>query len=175
MTRPAHHDQPEPTAQQLWEDRYRDAEHVWSGRPNAALVDTVHQLTPGKALDLGCGEGADAVWLATAGWRVTGVDISVTAIDRARRAAEHQHVGAATRFLSADLSRWNPDDGPYDLVNASFLHSPVKLPGAAILRRAAAHVSPGGHLLIVSHAAPPLWIDLTAHSGHRFILLLWRQ
>src|SRR5215212_1558411 len=70
-------------AEQFWEDRYRRRRPVWSGRPNPVLVDVVGSLRPGTALDLGCGEGGDAIWLARQGWRVTAVDISTTALDRA--------------------------------------------------------------------------------------------
>ncbi len=155
--------------EEFWEHRYEEAERVWSGRVNAALVDVASALAPGQALDLGCGEGADVIWLAQHGWTVTGVDISPTALARARRAADECRVGAATRFVSADLSTWEPDDGPYDLVTASFLHSRVGVQRTAILRRAAAHVSAGGHLLIVSHAAPPPWTDLADHPDRHVV------
>ncbi len=169
MTHSTDGDTADRSPEQFWEGRYRDTERVWSGRPNAALVDAASVLAPGRALDLGCGEGADAIWLARHGWTVTGVDISPTAVARARREADNQQVGAATRFISKDLSTWEPDDGPYDLVTASFLHSPVEVPRTAILRRAATQVTAGGHLLIVSHAAPPPWIDLAEHPGHSFV------
>src|SRR5215208_437768 len=70
-------------AERFWEDHYRRRERVWSGRPNPVLVDVVGSLRPGTALDLGCGEGGDAIWLARQGWRVTAVDVSATALDRA--------------------------------------------------------------------------------------------
>ncbi|MFW6599694.1 class I SAM-dependent methyltransferase [Propionibacteriaceae bacterium Y2011] len=168
MTGATRHDSPSQNPQEFWEGRYRDAERVWSGRPNPGLVNAVQHLAPGKALDLGCGEGADAIWLATQGWIVTGVDISATATARARREAQRQQASAATRFVTADLARWEPDDGPYDLVTASFLHSPVPLPRIAILQRAAATVRAGGHLVVLSHAAPPPWVDAADHPAHSF-------
>lgn len=153
--------------QEHWEDRYRDAA-VWSGNPNATLVDVAAELTPGRALDLGCGEGADAIWLAQQGWAVTGIDISPTAVERARAAATEQGLDASSvRFDAADLSDWVPHE-PVDLVAATFLHSNVELPRTDILRRVAQHVIPGGHVLVISHAEPPPWADLSHHAAHDF-------
>ena len=150
------------TPAEAWEFRYAEQPQRWSGNPNATLVDLVGGLTPGRALDLGSGEGGDAVWLARQGWQVTGVDISPTAAARARGAAIEAGVDDRTRFEAHDLSTWEPD-GPYDLVTASFFHSREELPRTEILRRAAGHVAPGGHLAIVSHAAPPPWSE---HHDH---------
>jgi SAM-dependent methyltransferase len=140
----------EPTrAQQFWEDFYRERP-VWSGRPNALLVREVEALAPGTALDLGCAEGADAVWLAARGWRVTGAEASATAL---RRAAAHAaEAGVEVDWQCHDLSRTFPD-GRFDLVCAQYLHTPDEVPGErdAILRRAAAAVAPGGLLLVVGH------------------------
>lgn len=166
MTDATHNGTPSQNPQEFWEGRYRDAERMWSGRPNPGLTDVVQDLSPGKALDLGCGEGADAIWLATRGWTVAGVDISATATARARLQAQRQQLGTTARFVTADLTQWEPDDGPYDLVTASFLHSPAPLPRTAILRRAAAAVSTGGHLAILSHAAPPPWADAADHPAY---------
>jgi SAM-dependent methyltransferase len=140
-----------------WENRYADP--VWSGRPNRTLVDVVDGLEPGRALDLGCGEGADTMWLAEHGWDATGMDISHSAIDRARGAATTAH------FEVADLENGVPA-GEYDLVTASFFQSPVALDRARILRIAADAVAPRGRLLLISHAAPPPWAaDEHAHGG----------
>jgi thioredoxin reductase/SAM-dependent methyltransferase len=153
-------------AARFWEERYAGVEQVWSGRANRAVVDVVSELEAGRVLDLGCGEGGDAIWLAQQGWEVTGVDISPTAIGRARAAATAAGIpdGRIT-WRAHDLASWR-DHGPYDLVTASFLQSPVELPRTEILRRAAAFVAPGGHLLIVSHAAAPPWAK--HHHEHHF-------
>ena len=144
-----------------WEQRYRENSRAWSGRANPTLVSVIADLTPGTALDLACGEGADVLWLAAHGWNVTGVDISPTAIQRAHEAAANLE-GAA--FVAADLSQWVPE-APVDLVCSSFLHSTVALPRIEILRSAASWVKPGGHLFVLTHAEAPWWSGL-AHEHH---------
>ncbi len=143
-----------------WEARYADTERTWSGRVNATLADVVAPLAPGSALDVGCGEGGDAVWLAEHGWRVTATDVSATAVARATAAARERGLdGERAVFVTADAELDLPD-GPFDLVSASFLHSwDPDFPRIDILRAAAERVAPGGHLLVVSHAAPPSWVD----------------
>ncbi|MGB4777927.1 FAD-dependent oxidoreductase [Microbacterium sp.] len=159
---------PQVAPADFWEERYAASDRVWSGRVNRVLADIAAGLAPGRALDLGCGEGADVVWLARHGWNATGIDISPTAIARATAAAETTGTAPGrARFLAADLAAL--PDGEYDLVSASFLHSPVALARDGILRRASALVAPGGHLLITSHAALPPWADASAHHQHRFL------
>src|SRR5690606_11619021 len=146
--------------------RYAGADRVWSGRVNRVLADVAGDLAPGRALDLGCGEGGDVVWLAQHGWDATGVDVSATAVRRATEAATAAGLDRA-RFVVGDLSVV-PADG-YDLVTASFLHSPAGMPREEILRRAAARVAPGGHLLITAHAGfPPGSPAAHGHEHHRF-------
>jgi trans-aconitate methyltransferase len=152
---------------EVWESRYTAQPQRWSGNPNPTLVDLVTDLTPGRAVDLGCGEGADAIWLARQGWRVLGVDISPTAVVRAKGAAVEAGVDDRTSFEAHDLSIWEPT-GQIDLVTASFFHSREELPRTEILRRAASHVAPGGHLAIVSHLAPPPGSE---HAHHDELLL----
>lgn len=141
---------------ELWDERYRESRRIWSGNPNAALVREVEGLSPGRALDLGCGEGADAVWLARHGWRVTATDISRVALDRAAEHAVEAGVADRIDWQFHDLGVSFPE-GEYDLVSAQFLHSMGDLPREQILRRAAAAVAPGGVLLIVGHAGFPAW------------------
>jgi SAM-dependent methyltransferase len=148
------------TAVEFWEDRYSGPNRVWSGGPNAMLVREVADLPPGNALDLGCGEGGDAVWLAGRGWTVTAVDISHNAL---ARTAEHAAgAGVADRITTErhDLAQSTPT-GAFDLVSACFLQTPYEFDRAAALRRLAADVTPGGRMLIVDHAAAPPW------SSHR--------
>jgi 2-polyprenyl-3-methyl-5-hydroxy-6-metoxy-1,4-benzoquinol methylase len=140
--------------QEFWEQFYGEREQVWSGRPNVVLVEEVEGMTPGTALDLGCGEGADSIWLAGQGWRVTGTDISQVALDRAAAHADDAGVADHITWERHDLTRSIPT-GPFDLVSAHFLHSPVDDPRDAALRAAVAAVAPGGTLLVVSHEAVP--------------------
>jgi SAM-dependent methyltransferase len=140
--------------QQFWEDLYGERERRWSGKVNAPLAQRVADLPPGRALDLGCGEGADALWLAEHGWTVTAVDISATALDRGRNEADR--LGQVVDWRRQDLADPLPP-GPYDLVSAQFLQSPVALPRVDVLRRAAAELAPGGVLLVVGHASAPPW------------------
>ncbi|MEJ1199490.1 MULTISPECIES: class I SAM-dependent methyltransferase [unclassified Streptomyces] len=150
-------DTPAPApAAEFWEARYRDTDRVWSGRPNALLVREASDLAPGTALDLGCGEGADAVWLASRGWRVTGVDISGTALDRAAGHAADAGVGDRVAWERHELGQSFPE-GSFDLVSAHYLQSPVALDQQAVLRDAARAVAHGGTLLLVLHAGWPSW------------------
>ncbi|MBV9515629.1 MAG: class I SAM-dependent methyltransferase [Mycobacteriaceae bacterium] len=152
-------------AQRTWEERYGERERLWSGRVNVRLAELVEPMTPGRALDLGCGEGADALWLAEHGWRVTAVDISQTALDRAAADATTRNVADRIDFRQHDLTQDFPD-GVFDLVSAQFLHSKMPMDRAAVLRRAAEAVAGGGTLLVVDHAVPPPWAS--ALHDHKF-------
>ena len=152
------HDAPcqKPDARAAWEEHYAAKPRVWSGRVNAQLAEIAGQLPGGRALDLGCGEGGDARWLADQGWTVVATDISDTALDRARADADADGLSDRIDFQRHDFEHSFPE-GVFDLVSAQFLHSTVELDRAAILRRAAAAVAPGGSLLIVDHGAAPPW------------------
>lgn len=142
------------SAEEYWDERYGGTERIWSGRPNVALVREVTGLAPGTALDLGCGEGGDAIWLAGQGWQVVGTDVSRRALERAAGHAEQAGVADRVEWRRHDLAVDFPA-GRFDLVSAHFLHSPVEMPREAILRSAAAAVAPGGVLLVVGHAGWP--------------------
>jgi SAM-dependent methyltransferase len=118
-------------------------------------------------LDLGCGEGSDAVWLAERGWHVTAVDISQTALDRAAVDAVARNAANRIDFQRHDLMESFPG-GVFDLVSAQFLHSTVPMDRAAVLRRAADAVAPGGTLLVVDHGAAPPWASKLDHHHHDF-------
>ncbi|NBE92153.1 methyltransferase domain-containing protein [Nonomuraea sp. KC401] len=142
--------------EEFWDGFYRERPQIWSGKPNVMLVREAADLEPGRALDLGCGEGADAIWLAERGWRVTASDISRVALDRAAEHAKAAEVADRIDWQRHDLGRTFPD-GRYDLVSASFLHSKGELPREKILRSAAAAVAPGGVLLVLGHGGWPSW------------------
>lgn len=143
---------------EFWEQRYLsrrgDEGRMWSGHVNAAVARELADVPPGTALDLGCGEGADALWLAARGWAVTAVDISANALAVAAEQAEQQGLAGGIHWVRADLSTWQPP-GTFDLVSAAFLHSPVAFARDEVLRRATDAVAPGGRLLVVGHGAFP--------------------
>ena len=152
-----------------WEERYSGADRVWSGKVNAttAAIITELDLRPGTAVDLGCGEGGDALWLAEHGWDVLGIDISSTATARAQ--AEALRRGVTAKFEVQDLETWQATS-TFDLVTASFLHSTVALSRTDILRRAADAVALGGHLIVVSHLGFPAWSEAKDHDSHNTFL-----
>ncbi|AOS64605.1 class I SAM-dependent methyltransferase [Actinoalloteichus hymeniacidonis] len=135
--------------QQFWDDQYRSRDQLFSGNPNGVLVTEVTGMTPGEALDVGCGEGGDALWLARQGWQVTGVDISQVAVDRAARIAAAEGI-ENVRFAQLDLTSAAPAAGAYDLVTMQYLALPVES-GEAPLRGLLAAVAPGGTLLVGTH------------------------
>lgn len=146
------------TAEEFWETFYRDRGQVWTGRANELLVRNTAHLTPGTALDLGCGEGGDALWLAGRGWLVTAVDVSATALARGAARATEEGLAARIDWQRHDLGCTFPT-GVFDLVSAQFLHSSVAPEGERerILARAAEAVAPGGVLLVVGHAGWASW------------------
>ena len=137
---------------EFWDDRYRSADHLWSGQPNAQLVAQTADLAPGAALDAGSGEGADAIWLARHGWTVTALDVSAVALQRAAgyAAAAGDEIARRITWRQQDLRTWEPGPERFDLVSAQFMHL-LGADLAALHDRLAAAVAPGGTLLVVSH------------------------
>lgn len=131
-----------------WDDRYRDTELVWSAGPNLFVERHCRDLPAGTAIDLAAGEGRNAIWLAERGWRVTAVDYSSIAVDKARQIADRRGVAIST--VVADLTTYEPTPGGYGLVVIAYLQL-VDDELAPILRRAVAAVQPGGKLVLVSH------------------------
>ncbi len=142
-----HYRQARVFGEQAWDERYGVADRIWSGNPNAVLVDEVADLPPGTALEAGCGEGGDAIWLAQQGWEVTAADLSSVAL--ARAAEQAGRLGARVTWTHLDLTQ-EPAGGTYDLVSAFFLHLP-KPARAQLWRHLAEAVAPGGTLLVVGH------------------------
>jgi SAM-dependent methyltransferase len=132
-----------------WDARYGEHEGArWSGRPNGRLVVEVTDLTPGRALDIGCGEGADAIWLARRGWTVTAIDVSEVAVGRARAAAELAN--AAVEWICGDALQTGFPAGSFDLVSMQYPALP-KAAGEVAVRALLDTVRPGGLLLAVYH------------------------
>lgn len=131
-----------------WDERYRGATLLWTERPNQFLVEEISGLRPGRVLDLGTGEGRNAVWLAEQGWQVTAVDFSRVALDRG--AAIAQRSGVDVEWVRADLTQYRPVAAAFDLVVILYLHLP---PDArrGVLEQAVTALRPGGRLLIVGH------------------------
>jgi len=131
-----------------WEQRYAGSP-VWSGDPNVALVAEVADLAPGRALDVGCGEGADAVWLARRGWRVTAIDVATNALQRARAAGDA--VGVDVDWIASGLVELADRDACFDLVTV-FYPALMRTPGGDVEKALLGAVAPGGTLLVVHHA-----------------------
>jgi SAM-dependent methyltransferase len=155
--------------QETWDARYAESERIWSGNPNPRLVEQVTGLPPGDALDVGAGEGADAVWLARQGWRVTALDVSRVALDRVEAHAAEAGVGDLVTTRHHDLMSGAPVPGEFDLVSAQFLHPPVER-FAEIFTTLGATVRPGGRLLVVGHHPDDLATGLRSGHGHPELL-----
>ena len=137
--------------EKFWDQRYAEEEQIWSGQPNAALVRETHGLQPGRVLDVGCGEGADALWLAQQGWTVTALDVSQVALDRA--AAQAKLLGAQVHWLHSGLVEATLPPASFDVVSAQYpalLRTDDNVAELALINA----VAPGGVLLIVHHPAP---------------------
>ena len=136
----------------FWDERYRSTSRVWSGQPNPQLVTEVAGRPPGRALDAGCGEGADAIWLARRGWDVVATDISGVAVQRGEQHARDTDPAAAARieWRQADLLAAPPAPGSFDLVSVQFMHLPHE-PRTRLFTALAAAVRAGGTLLVVGH------------------------
>lgn len=131
-----------------WDRRYAGKELVWTAEPNRFVVEQLAELPAGRALDLACGEGRNAVWLAERGWRVTGVDFSPVALEKGRRLAEHR--GVEVEWVVSDVLDYRAPASGFELVLVAYLQLPAGPRGRA-LRAAADAVAPGGTLLVIAH------------------------
>jgi SAM-dependent methyltransferase len=138
-----------PTEAAHWDERYASAEQLWSGEPNSILVEVASARAPGRVLDVGCGEGADAVWLAIRGWDVTALDISGVALERAAKHATE--AGVSVHWVHAGLVEAGLPPASFDLVSARY---PVlaRTPESVAEHTLLDLVAPGGTLVIVHHA-----------------------
>jgi len=131
-----------------WDRRYAGSELLWTARPNRFLVAETEELAPGRALDLACGEGRNAVWLAERGWRVTGIDFSEVALEKARRLAASRNVEAD--WIAEDVLRYAFQPAAFDLVLMLYLQVPAA-ERSQIIRSAAGAIAPGGTFVLVGH------------------------
>ena len=131
-----------------WDERYRADALIWKAEPNRFLVEEVAGRAPGRALDLACGEGRNALWLAERGWRVTAVDFSAVGLEKARRLASEREL--ELKLVEADVLEWGPPVASFDLVILMYLHLPA---GARrrVLRAATKGLASGATLLVVGH------------------------
>ncbi|MBB5773455.1 SAM-dependent methyltransferase [Nonomuraea jabiensis] len=150
-------DSPQTTsdAALFWERHYR-TRRTGDARVNPLLAETAAPLRPGAALDLGCGAGGDAIWLARRSWHVTAVDISATAVERVRERARELGIAERVAAEQHDLARSFPA-GRFDLVSAQYFHTPFPLLRDQVLRTAAQALRPGGLLLVVDHGSTAPW------------------
>jgi SAM-dependent methyltransferase len=133
-----------------WNNRYAAQELLWGAEPNRFLAEEFHSVPPrGRALDLGCGEGRNAIWLAKLGWVVTAVDYSEVAVERARQLAAAQHV--AVEWVEADVTVFVPAADAFQLVIIAYLQLPESS-RREVLAHAASALGPGGTLFMVGHA-----------------------
>ncbi|KNC17364.1 hypothetical protein AC792_14225 [Arthrobacter sp. RIT-PI-e] len=148
--------------QEFWDSRYRQSTRIWSGRPNRQLVDLGEGLAPGRALDVGCGEGADAIWLASRGWDVLGIDVSEVALSRAREHTAELEADVAARldWRQVDLLSEPGLPRDLDLVTTWFLHLPEP-ERSRVFGSLAGLVGVGGTFLVGAHDPSDL------HSGTR--------
>jgi SAM-dependent methyltransferase len=133
---------------EAWNRRYAGRELLWTAQPNRFLVKEASELPPGRALDVACGEGRNAVWLAERGWDVTGVDFSDVALAKARELARSRNVEA--RWVQADLLDYRPEPRTFDLVLVFYLQVPAR-ERREIVRAVAEGVAANGTLLLVGH------------------------
>lgn len=144
---------------EAWNSRYAAAaDLVWSAEPNRLFAAEVEALAAGRALDLACGEGRNAIWLAERGWEVTAVDYAEVALERARRIAAQR--GVDVRLVHADLLDYLPEPESFDLVAVLYLQIPAD-ERRLVLGRAAAAVAQNGTFLLIGHDL----LNLTEGTG----------
>ena len=150
----------------MWDQRYEGAELAWSAEPNLFLPSLVEGLEPGRALDIACGEGRNAIWLARQGWEVTAVDFSPVGIEKAWQLSD----GVDVEWVVADVTLYEPTT-TFDLVVVFYLHVlPEDL--AAVLQMATEALAPGGTLFAVGHAVRNL---TDGHGGPQYPEILWDE
>jgi SAM-dependent methyltransferase len=151
----------------FWEERYGAMTEPTNGKPTGVLERYVTGRRPGRALDIGCARGDDALWLARQGWSVTGVDVAQAALTIAADRARDEGLADLVRFERHTLPDSFPE-GQFDLVSAVFFHSPMDFDRARVLELAARAVAPGGMLIIAAHNSAPKWRQSEGHDHPAF-------
>lgn len=132
---------------EIWDQRYRQKPLLWSAEPNRFVAEVLGDLAPGTAVDVACGEGRNAVWLAENGWDVTGVDFSSVALERARAMAAER--GVEVEWVQADVLDWQAA-GSFDLILIAYMQLAPEARDR-LMARAVEWVAPEGHLFLVGH------------------------
>ena len=148
-------------AREDWNARYAASELLWTAEPNRRFASEVEDLAPGRALDLACGEGRNAVWLAERGWRTTGVDFSDVALAKAERLAASR--GVEVEWVLADVLEHEPERGAFELVAVLYLQLPHEQL-AEVLHTSVGALAPGGTLVVLGHDTTNL---THGHGGPR--------
>src|ERR1700759_1728322 len=153
--------------QTAWDERYAGPELVWGSGPNCVVAEELATLPPGRAIDLGTGEGRNAIWLAERGFTVTAVDFSRVGLGRAAGLAAER--GVSADWVHADLLDYQPTPGHYDLVLIAYTQLPADR-RTRLARAAGAALAPGGPLLAVGHDRDTL---TRGHAGPKDLAVLW--
>jgi len=153
--------------QTAWDERYAGPELVWGSGPNCFVAEELAALPPGRAIDLGTGEGRNAIWLAERGFTVTAVDFSRVGLARAAGLAAQR--GVSVDWVHADLLDYQPTPGHFDLVLIAYIQLPADRL-TALARTAGAALAPGGTLLAVGHDRDNL---ARGHGGPKDLSVLW--
>ncbi|MDA8262660.1 MAG: class I SAM-dependent methyltransferase [Actinomycetota bacterium] len=132
----------------MWDERYRSTELLWSAEPNQFVKQFFAERKQGRVIDLGCGEGRNSIWLAEQGWKVTGVDFSEVALERAATLAEGR--GVSVDWVRADLAGWSAEEPGFDAALICYIHLPREVM-THLFTSALAALVPGGELLVVGH------------------------
>lgn len=133
---------------QMWNDRYADKDLVWSAGPNELFAREVKNLRPGKALDVACGEGRNAIWLAEQGWNVTAIDFSDVAIEKGRQIAARREVNV--NWIAEDVSSWQLPRHEFDLVAVLYLHTTID-EREQWLEKVISSIKPSGTFIYIAH------------------------
>lgn len=136
------------STRQMWNDRYAKKDLVWSAGPNELFATEIRSLKPGKAVDVACGEGRNAIWLAEQEWNVTAIDFSDVAIEKGRQIAAKRDV--IVNWIAEDVSTWKLPKYEFDLVAVLYLHTTIR-EREQWLKNVIDSVKPSGTFIYIAH------------------------